>query len=175
MQSVAMSQQFHRMLGIFHGCWTSTELYTDYAICKFLNVSPKQGHLITTGMPFSRRAKLLVELIKSSRHPNKSELIRSFNVIRSSKREAIAHGYISVMGDRVSFLDRHHGDRLTGEQILFTLPEFYLHVKTLTQAAEDFESALGADDASVARFANAALSRSRKSRTSPKRPTSRAR
>ena len=55
-----------QLLGIFHSNWSAIDLYTDFAIYQFLRVTPQQAHLITSGMVFGRKARLL-------RRPDKTQ------------------------------------------------------------------------------------------------------
>ena len=91
---LVMSREFMELTGRFHEAWTSLELLTDYAIYKLLKVTPSQGHLITAGMFFSRKARLLADLIRTSEYPNKAAILGAFNKVRdNNKRDIIAHSY----------------------------------------------------------------------------------
>lgn len=93
---LVFQDQFANALGRFHLVWASVDLITDFAIYKFLNVSAEQAHLITSGMMFGRKSRLLADLISRSNHPNKAEILGPFNKLRgSNKRDILAHSYVS--------------------------------------------------------------------------------
>ena len=89
-----------QLLGIFHSNWSAIDLYTDFAIYNFLHVTPQQAHLITSGMVFGRKARLLDDLIRNSDDGRKQKLLEAFNKIRAAKHDIIAHSELSLdLGD----------------------------------------------------------------------------
>lgn len=166
---------FRRALGIFYTNWATLDLTVDYAIGEFLNVTAKEAHLITAGMMFGRKARLLADLIGRSAHPRKAEILGAFNQIRGvSKREVFAHGYIGASKDTVSFLERTAGGEFSAKEHVYTLAEFRAHTNEVSRVATAFSDALGVSDAELDGFATAALSLNRKSKTSPGAPNAKA-
>jgi hypothetical protein len=105
--SLNLSDDYLISIGLFRGAWASLELTTDYAIWKFLGVTPERAHLITSGMMFGRKARLLADLIGRSDHPNKAEILGWFNKLSGmSKRDVFAHSYVWSDGEIVKFVDR---------------------------------------------------------------------
>jgi len=41
-----LQPEFNTALGLYHGVFAAFDLLTDYAIFKFLNVTPHQAHLL---------------------------------------------------------------------------------------------------------------------------------
>ncbi|RDV05132.1 hypothetical protein [Undibacter mobilis] len=174
-QGLALRNEYTRLVGLFQGAWASLELTTDYAIGQFLNVTHEQCHLITAGMMFGRKSRLLADLIKRSDHPQKSKILEPFNKIRGmSKRDVFAHGYIRGDAESVTFLERAAGGEFKATEHTFTFMEFQIHVATIAKLATEFYEALGCTREQVSDFANAALSLNRKSKKSPETPKSRA-
>jgi hypothetical protein len=103
---LAITKEFATTLGYFHSVFATLDLTTDFAIFKLLNVTPNEAHLITSGMMFGRKARLLTDLIGRSNHPNKKELLRAFNAVRGNKRDVIVHGYLWSKQIRVKFIER---------------------------------------------------------------------
>jgi hypothetical protein len=160
--------EFQQLLGQFQVRWAALELTTDYAIWKFLKTTPEQTHLITSGMMFGRKARLLADLIGRSDHTNKAAIQGVFNKLRGgNKRDVFAHSYQHSTETTVTFVDRSSGGEYRATEHTFTLAEFKAHVDWITSASREFLVALGADSAEFVAFANASLSLERKSKTSP--------
>jgi hypothetical protein len=153
---------FNAKLGLFHQNWAAIDLHTDFAIYKFLGVTPLQAHLITTGMMFGRKARLLVDLIKHSDIKDKSKFLEPFNIIRgAARRDRITHSYIRTDATSVYFLERSAGNTFKAEEHQYTINEFYQHVDNTTRAAEAFIEAINASEREVIEFVKAALSLNR--------------
>lgn len=167
---MAKSAVYNQLIGIFHGNWSAIDLYTDYAIYKFLRVTPQQGHLITSGMMFGRKARLLDDLLKHSDDPRKSKMIEAFNKIRTAKRDILTHSYVRSDALTVTFMERKISGPFSAKEHTFTFQELQTHALDIADAAAAFFDALGATQADIDAFANAALSLNRKSNTSPGNP-----
>lgn len=166
-KAVNLSDDYLIMMGLFQGAWASLELTTDYAVWKFLNVTPEQAHLITSGMMFGRKARLLADLIGRSDHSNKSTILGSFNKVRASKRDIFAHSYVWSDNNVVKFIDRQTGGEYRAKEHSFTLEQFKEHVLEFTLDVQEFYLALGATREEVNDFGNAALRLDRGSKTPP--------
>ena len=168
LNSLLFTIQFTSLMGRFHLTWATVDLITDYAICKFLNLPYEQGHLVTSGMMFGRKARLLADLIGRSDHPNKAAILGPFNKLRgSSKRDIFAHSYVSSAGSTVTFVERSISGKFSAKAHTFTFKDLEEHVLMVTVEADAFYNALQIKGDEVDDFANAALSLSRKSKTSP--------
>lgn len=150
-------------LGTFHSNWSSIDLFTDFAIYQFLRVTPQQAHLITSGMMFGRKAKLLDDLIKHSSDKRKGKLLEAFNKIRASKREMLTHSYVASDALSVTFMERNISGPFSAKLHTFSGDEFKEHVKKMTDAANEFFEALEVSQVEINAFVNAALSLNRKS------------
>jgi hypothetical protein len=164
------SASYLQLLGIFHSNWSAIDLYTDFAIYQFLHVTPQQAHLITSGMMFGRKARLLADLIKHSDDPRKPKLLESFNKIRAAKRDIIAHSYVGSDALSVWYLERNTSGPFKAEVHSYSAERLRGYVQGIANAASDFYNALGVERAEIDAFANAALSLNRKSSTSPESP-----
>ena len=168
---LVMSCEFMELTGRFHEAWTSLELLTDYAIYKLLKVTPSQGHLISAGMFFSRKARLLADLIRTSEYPNKAAILGAFNKVRdNNKRDIIAHSYVYSDHKTVTFVERNVSMKFKAIEHKFTFEEFKNHVTTFMRNAQGFHDAFEPDYDDVQAFAHAALSLNRKDKTSPEEP-----
>lgn len=155
-------------LSVFHGIWSLIDMTTDYAIFKFLNVTPEQAHLITAGMMYGRKARLLADLVGRSDHPNKAKILGALNWIRgNSKRDIIAHGYQKFDDESIEFVERTISGEFEARGHVFTNEEFISHIKTLAKKGREFQEALEASEDDLREFANAAFNLNRKAKTSP--------
>jgi hypothetical protein len=159
------------MMGLFNGTWATLDLTTDYAIYRFLNVTPGQAHLITSGMMFGRKARLLADLIGHSDHSKKAEILGAFNKVRGGNmRDVFAHSYIRSGDDSVTFVDRSSSGEFKATEHTFTMPDLAKHVYDFAFSVEAFWNSLGVTKPEIEAFAIAAFSLNRKPKTSPGRP-----
>jgi hypothetical protein len=159
---LAHSDEYNRLLGMFHYNWSATDLHVDYAIYKFLGVSSLQAHLITSGMMFGRKARLLVDLIKHSNHANKADLLATLGRIMKANRDMIAHSWARSDRDTITFLERKITGPFSAKEHSFTLSQFRELVTEVANAGTKFRELLGAHSTDLDAFAKAALSFSRK-------------
>src|SRR4051812_39541371 len=130
-QPLPNNKDLVQCLGVFQGTWAIWELITDYAVGHFLNVTDEQAHLITAGMMFGTKGRLLADLISRSDHPHKAKLLGPLNWIRGhALRDALAHSYQKLGEDGgITFVDRRAGGGFAVKEHEFTLKEFAMHVK----------------------------------------------
>ena len=69
--------------------WNVLVLETDLAICRFLGVTSEQAHLITSGMMYGVKARLLRDLVYRSTDSNRKAILETLNLITSTRREGI--------------------------------------------------------------------------------------
>jgi hypothetical protein len=160
-----------QLLGIFHSNWACIDLYTDFAIYQFLHVTPQQAHLITSGMVFGRKARLLDDLITHSDDNRKQKLLEASNKIRAAKRDIIAHSYHGYDELSVQYVERNTSGRFKANVNTYTFNEFKQYVHDVSDSAYKFYIALDASETKINAFANAAFSLNCKSDTSPESPT----
>jgi hypothetical protein len=163
---------FNSTLGMFHQNWAAIDLYTDFAIYKFLKITPQQAHLIVSGMMFGRKARLLADLVHHTDLDNKSKIMGPFNIIRAAKREIITHSYFKSDPINITFMERSVSGEFKAVEHNYTFEEFRLHVVSIADAVGEFVAALGPTQEEINDFVQAALSLNRKSAKSPDRPTS---
>ena len=168
---LSFRDDYTQLMGRAQSQWAALEVITDYAIGKFLKVTDGQAHLITSGMMFGRKGRLLADLIAKSNDPKKATILGAFNKIRGmSKRDMFAHSYLRSTKDTVTFLERSSSGEFTAKEYTFTLDEFRAYVMDFELAIGAFHTSLGATRAQFEAFAKAALSSSRNSKTSPGNP-----
>jgi hypothetical protein len=145
-------------LGLFHSLWASIDVVADYLIGKLLKLPDEDAHMITWGMMFGPKAKLLATLIKLSDHPNKRVLLTALNLIRGEgRRDVIAHGYQLENEGGVAFLERSRSSNEFQTKLHeFTRDEFRSHVNKLIAAGNDFIEASGARTDDIQAFVDAA-------------------
>jgi hypothetical protein len=117
-----------QLLGIFHSNWSAIDLHTDFAICQFLHVTQQQAHLITSGMMFGRKARLLADLIRNSDDGRKQKLLEAFKKIRAAKREIITHSYVASDAASVRYLERNISGPFKAEVHSYSAKELHDHV-----------------------------------------------
>src|SRR5215212_5702226 len=100
---------FYTALGMFHGVWLGLDVAVDYALATFLKIPHDDAHILTAGMEFGRKCRILIDLIKRSDHKKKAALIGSLRKIQASKRDAIAHSYLKADPTSLTFISRSRG------------------------------------------------------------------
>lgn len=155
---MALSKEFNEQLGQFHYNWSAADIHVDYAIYKFLEVTPLQAHLITTGMMFGRKIRLLVDLIKNGEHDKKAELLAALGRIQGANRDLIAHAWVRSDASTVTFLERKPSGKNGAVEHTFTLAEFTARVAEVTSAGTELRQLLNIQSADLDEFAKAALS-----------------
>jgi len=155
---LVLSPEFNRLLGMFHYNWAATDIHVDYAVWQFLNVTPLQAHLITSGVLFGRKVRLLVDLIKHSEDKRNEGLLRELGRLTKSNRDMIAHAWLRSTDNAVTFLERKASGTFAAKEHTFTLQEFSDHVTELADAGQQFRRLLGVSSAELDAFAKAALS-----------------
>jgi hypothetical protein len=163
---------FNSTLGIFHQNWAAIDLYTDFAIYKFLKITPQQAHLIVSGLMFGRKARLLTDLVYHSDATNKQSILTPFNVLRAAKREVITHSYFKSDALTLTFMERSVSGDFKATEHTYTFEEFRLHVDKTAVAIGEFAEAIEATQDEINAFVAAALSLNRKSTKSPHKPIS---
>jgi hypothetical protein len=170
--AVVIREEFYIALGHFHTMCSVLDPAIDYAICKFLAVPAKDAHLITPGMMFGRKTKLLADLIGHNKRLEKEKrarLLGAVNALRTVRRDAITHSYIWSSKNEVNFLERKTTADFRAIEHKFTLESFATFVDDFAAKAMSFHKELGAAPRQLSLFANAALSLDRKSSKSPGR------
>jgi hypothetical protein len=131
----------------------------DMAIGRFLNLTDYEAQILTSGVEFGPKARLLYELVKRSLHPKRADILHSLNKLRNdAKRNVLAHSYLIADRESVTFLERSRGTDYTVKKHQFTHLEWQKHVTTTLQAGEEFWKALGYKHEELEAFALAALS-----------------
>ncbi|MBX3505174.1 MAG: hypothetical protein KF895_06805 [Parvibaculum sp.] len=157
-------------IGLFQTLWMNVETLTDFAIGKFLKVSHEQAHLVTAGLMFGRKARLLADLVARSDHPRRSELLGIVNKIRGqTKRDVLFHSTIGASedGTKLVFTHRDAGQSLRVVEYSFTKKEFINHLQLLMNLTMDLQSELPASQEEMDGFRRAAFNASRKAKPSP--------
>jgi hypothetical protein len=165
--------EFRTLYGEFMVTWNVLDLTTDLAIGRFLNITDQEAHLMTSGLMYGRKARLLRDLINRSNHPRKAAILGALNNITSEgKREAIVHSYVHGSADVVEFVERSISGPYTTKRHKFTLNEFRKHVESFYKQCMAFHNALGYSTTEIEAFGEAATSASRKAAKSPQPPDS---
>ena len=165
---LAVGRDFITLTGLFYQAWSACELAIDMAIGQFLKIEPFQTHVLTSGMEFGRKARLLHELVKRSDHKQQGDIMRALNFLRNNAlRNVFAHSYTLTTEETVTFLERPPGGQYKVRKHQFTLETYRVHVKETVQAGSDFEEALGFTRSALTEFAYAAVSAENKANTSP--------
>jgi hypothetical protein len=161
------------MLGFFHLRFSALDIATDYAIGQFLNTPREETYLITSGMVYGRKARLLSGLIKISSHPKKDRILETFNkVIGDNKRDILLHGYTCPFPEDggITFIERSVSGNFKAIRRDFSNESMKKYVKRFSQLVSDFISALGIDNNTLDVFSKASLNFKNKPNTSPHCP-----
>jgi len=148
---------FHKLLGQFHGMWLQLDPLLDYSIGYFLSIPAEDTHILTAGMEFGKKLRILIDLIQRYPDPKKAELIKQLRILQGSKREFITHAYIESDKTNVNFISRSRGGDYKATKLEFTIDEFRAHVIKIVLAAQAYENAMDVRLSDFVEFANAAL------------------
>jgi hypothetical protein len=155
---------YHYRLGIFHAVWSTVDIASDMAVGHFMALSDEEALMVTWGMMFGAKAKLLATLIKNSQHERKAALMTALNALRgNAKRDVLAHGYQLGGEKKVGFIEKPRGNDFTTRVHIFTHEEFRQHVNSLIGNANAFQQALGFPQARAQEFSDAAANLAAKS------------
>jgi hypothetical protein len=172
---LALTAEFNHLLGLFFCQFTTLDLTIDWAVGEFLKTSPYETHVLTAGLMFGQKARLLTDLIKASSHTNRDKILAPLARLRGmTRREVFAHSYIWSDNNTVKFVHRTSGQRFEAKEYAFTWIEFNEHVLQVTKDITEFYKVLGVSDDELRAFAEAALSRSSRTNKSPGKPPSKA-
>ncbi|HEU4550448.1 MAG TPA: hypothetical protein VFS01_12185 [Rhizomicrobium sp.] len=147
--TVLASKEFLYFFGMFHAAWASVDSAIDMLIGKHLKIEPVETHILTSGMMFGAKARLLRELVRRGTSPNKPKIIAALNNLQNKgKRNQFAHSYIGASATEVCFLERLSGGDFAVKEHTFTLETFKAHVKSFTDSGKDLwnYSGLTAED-----------------------------
>lgn len=171
-KNLAVTDDFTSEFGRFFGIWQATELAVDYAVGKFLNLPDEETHLLTAGLEFNRKIRLLMALVKRSSDPEKSSILAGLKTIQNdSLRNVFAHSFIDHTPTEVIFIQRSRHGNYDPVEYKFTMASFKEHVEKLLLAAIAFHEAIGLSQERNQEFANAALRVNSKPTTSPVPPS----
>jgi hypothetical protein len=134
-------RDFHRLLGLFHSIFASVDPMIDFMIGKLLNADDIDAHIITAGMEFGRKLRILIDLSKRSDLPKKGIIIESLRTLQESRRDAITHGYIATNPTTVVFNHRSRGGEFTAKRLSFSIRAFQDPVERMIKAAQSFQAA----------------------------------
>lgn len=153
-------ERFHYALGVFHGMWSTVEVTADFIIGRLLRVPDEEAHMITSGMMFGAKARLLSALLKRSDHPNRAAMVTALNVLRGeARRDVVVHGYqISDGAFTHAFVERSRGGDFKAKEHVFTLEEFITHVEKVIENGNALYDAIGAPEEEIVEFVAAARS-----------------
>ena len=162
--------EFCGAVGTFYSNWAALELTIDLAIGKLLAVPHEVTHLLTAGLDFHRKARILRALIRRSNHPQKAKLLTALNKIQNeSKRNVFAHSYLGGTDVEVTYLERSRNGELSATEHTFTAQEFVVHVARFVDAGRQFASLIGRSDKEIREFL-AAIKVFKRAGTSPQPP-----
>jgi hypothetical protein len=135
-------KDFHRLLGLFHSIWLSVDPLIDFQIGRLLNSDLVDTHILTAGMEFGRKLRILIDLLKRSDLKNKAALIESLRVLQRARRENITHAYIATSPTTLVFNYRSRGGEFTASRLSFSIKGFEDHVQKMIRAAQAFQNGL---------------------------------
>jgi hypothetical protein len=157
-KSLVADRRFLHLLGLLYGAWTAQDLTIDFGIGRFLKIPHDQALLLTAGMQFGHKIRILKDLIRKTKDPNKDKMIGALNKLQNeSKRNVFAHSYLIGNPTSVSFVERSAGGDFKIRQHTYTLPEWQDHLTAFTNAGKALWEGLGEPQAELEEFMDAAL------------------
>ena len=158
-KSLETRNTFNVFIDLFLGAWASFEMTVDFAIGKFLKTTHEQTHLITAGMMFGRRARLLDDLVGRSDHPRKTEILGAFNKLRGMSTKGIFVQCCRWSNEEEGHvLERSADGRFKIKSRNFAEAEFMDCLRAFAAASSDFYLALEITGADIRAFGAAAES-----------------
>jgi hypothetical protein len=156
-KTLGARHEFNVPMDLFLGAWATFEMTLDFAIGKFLQTSHEQTHLITAGMAFGRRGRLLADLVIHSDHPRKAQILGAFNKLCGMrKQEIFVHSFLQPNEEEGAFLARSANGQFRTKSPGFTKAELMDQLRAFAVAGSDFYIALGVTDADIQSFGAAA-------------------
>jgi hypothetical protein len=135
--------KFLMLLGAFFGAWASFDMTVDMAIGKLLGLPHEITHLLTVGLDFNRKVRVVEGLAKMKDHKNRAKMIGALRRAQNhAKRNIFAHCVMQSTETSVSFLERTRQGELDIIDHTFTLEEFAKHVHEFTRAGNEFYESL---------------------------------
>ena len=130
----------------------------DLAISKFLNLSHEDAQMLTAGMMFGQKIRILYNAVKRTSYKNKSEILSALNTLRNKvKRNVVAHSYMVTDENTVTFIERSGAHSYESFRHEFTLATFKDHVKLLTNTGQELFEALEITNAELQEFGKTAF------------------
>jgi hypothetical protein len=172
-KALLFTDQFLHFLGMYHGVLGSLELVLCCGITKLLKIPPESGHILTSGMELGRKLTLLRNVAHRSNHEAKNRIIQLLGKIQNeSKRNVLAHSYITTDVDSVTFVERSRGGDYRVTRHRYTLKEFVAHIAEFMKAAAELETVLEITEDELHKFGEAAFSAATSATKSPTPPIS---
>jgi hypothetical protein len=171
-QALAHTPDFQRALGNFFVAWAHVELLTSYAIGKLLKISDEEAHVLTAGMEFGRKARLLRNLAYRDETHRRGIMSALNKLTKDLKRDVFAHSYLLSNPQTATFVDRARGGDYDVTPHQFTRETFVAYVNRFHDAGHELEAAIDALPSRLDEFANAAFSAAVRAGKSPQPPIS---
>jgi hypothetical protein len=163
--------RFLLFLGSFYASWTAADMTLDFAIGRFMDLPADTTQMLTAGMQYGNKIRILREVIRKGEHKNKAKLLTALNKMQNeSKRNVFAHSYLigssgpAEFFDKVSFVERPPGGEYIVREHEFTLEEWKDHCVDFAEASKDFWDALGATNDELQEFGITAVRAAQKSK-----------
>jgi hypothetical protein len=163
--------RFLVFLGSFYATATTIDMTIDMAIGRFLGVSDEAAQMMTAGMMFGSKIRVLRELVRESDHSKKAAILTQLNKVQNeSNRNAFTHSYLVNQGESVFFVERTSGGTYEVREHGYDLGAFAGHVKGFAEAGMKLWDALGYSNDELQAFGKAAVRAVKKSKK-PGRPS----
>jgi hypothetical protein len=120
----ALTDEFYLTMGKYHVLWASIDIVIDCSIARSLKVPANDAHLITAGMFYGRKIRLLLDLLREDTVINqsiKTKMRQALKELLGSKRDVLTHGYIWSSQNTISFQLRKAGEHFIVQTEEFTV------------------------------------------------------
>ena len=156
--SMLANPEFHRLMGMYHSAWATADMTLDFAIGKFLKLPAKDTQILTSGMLYGVKIRILYELVKRSDYNSKDAIKKALNELRNeAKRNVITHSYMISDQNTVTFIERTSSSDYKVRTYTFTLDEWKSHVTSALNSGADLWRALGEPQKELEEFAKATM------------------
>ena len=154
-------------VGFYHIAWSTTEAIIECAIAKQLNLGPIEGSIVTSGIMFVGRAKMLEALLLREEKANATALKFLRRIMNSPDRVDLTHSIVGLNDTGLYFRRRKLDGGFKSTDIPYDLVSLITKAKDLSLNAGELQKALGITDDDFNTYFQAAHSAVAKDGKSP--------
>lgn len=154
-------------LGHYHIAWSVAEALIEVAIAKLLRLGPTEGSIVTAGLMFVGRAKILEALLARKEGGNKKALRHLRSIMNRPDRVDLTHSVVMFHDEGLYFRRRKVDGELRSADIPYDWRGLMEKTAALSQTTMKLQQALDISDKAIHEFFQAAHSAAAKVEKSP--------